>query len=84
MGLDARKPVFGVWEQQRRRPACTFALSDQCLGYSLIGRIILNLLQRNFLASLCSGGDWFESRFVGNPEDRFCRDEAQMFWSRNK
>ena len=32
----------------------------------------------NFLAGLCSWGDWFESRFVGNPssEDRFCRDEA--------
>ena len=26
----------------------------------------------NFLASLCSRGDWFESRYVGNPEDRFC------------
>ena len=22
MGLDARKPVFGVREQQRRRPTC--------------------------------------------------------------
>ena len=31
-----------------------------------------------FLASLCSYGDWFESRFVGNPEDRFCRIEAQL------
>ena len=26
----------------------------------------------NFLASLCSCGDWFESRFVGNLKDRFC------------
>ena len=25
----------------------------------------------NFLDSLCSWGDWFESHFVGNPEDRF-------------
>ena len=25
MGLDARKPVFKVWEQQRRRPACASA-----------------------------------------------------------
>ena len=32
----------------------------------------------NFLASLCSLGDWFESRFVGNPEDRFSHDEAQI------
>ena len=36
---------------------------------------------RNFnsLASLCSLGDWFETRSVGNPEDRFYRDEAHMF-----
>ena len=32
----------------------------------------------NFLASLCSLGDWFESYFVGNLEDRFSRDEAQI------
>ena len=31
----------------------------------------------NFIASLCSWGDWFETHFVGNPEDRFCRDEGQ-------
>ena len=33
----------------------------------------LCLLTRNFnfLASLCSWGDWFESHFVGNIEDRF-------------
>ena len=29
----------------------------------------------------CSRGDWFESRFDGNPEDRFCRDEAQIIFS---
>ena len=30
----------------------------------------------NFLASLCSLGDLFESRFVGTHEDRSCRIEA--------
>ena len=35
------------------------------------------MLLSNFLASLCSLGDWHESRFVRNPEDRFCRDEAK-------
>ena len=29
-------------------------------------------------ASLCSLGDWFETRFVGNPEDRLSRDEAHL------
>ena len=27
----------------------------------------------NFLSSLFSRRDWFETRFVGNPEDRFSR-----------
>ena len=44
------------------------------------GKYNINLLRWNFnyLASLLSKGDWFESHFVGNPEGRFCRDEAPM------
>ena len=33
MGLNAGKPVFGVWDQQRRRPACASAQTDQRLSY---------------------------------------------------
>ena len=29
-------------------------------------------------ASLCSLGDWFETRFVGNPKDRLSPDEAHL------
>ena len=49
---------------------------------SLTGRYpIKTYFKQNFnsLASLCSSGDWFESRFFGNPNDRFCRDEAHIF-----
>ena len=35
----------------------------------------------NFLASLCSWGDWFETHFAGNPEDRFCRADTQIMQS---
>ena len=38
MGLDAKKPVFRVCEQQRRRPACASAQSDQRLCYSVFGK----------------------------------------------
>ena len=40
MGLDrdARKPDFGVCEQQRRRPVFVSTQSDQCLYYSLVGK----------------------------------------------
>ena len=84
-GLCERKPVFGVvCEQQKRRPACASVQSDQHLCFSLIGNEVsyLNLLQAKFQFSsysLCSRGDWFESHFVGNPEDRFCCDEAHWF-----
>ena len=29
-------------------------------------------------ASLCSLGDWFETRFVGNSKGRLSRDEAHL------
>ena len=35
MGLDARYPDFVACEQQRRRPACASAQSDERLCYSL-------------------------------------------------
>ena len=78
-GLDVRKPVFGVCEQQRRRPACASAQSDQRLCFSLFEKYYIQTCYRrifNFLASLCSRAGWFESGFVRNPEDRFSRDEA--------
>ena len=38
MGLGARKPVFGACKQQRHRPACASAQSDQRLCHSHIGK----------------------------------------------
>ena len=35
---DMRKPVFGVCEQHRPRPACASAQTDQPLCYSLFGK----------------------------------------------
>ena len=39
---------LGVCKQQRRRPACVSAQSDQHLCYSLIGKYFLDLLQAKF------------------------------------
>ena len=61
---------MGVWEQQRRIPACAFAQSDQQLCYSLIGKYHIFTCNKrifNILASLCSWGDRFDSHLVGNP-----------------
>ena len=74
--------LSGVCEQHRRRPACASAQTDQRLCYSLCGKYnIQTCYMRNFniLASLCSWGYWFESRSVGNLEDRFCRDETHLW-----
>ena len=81
MGLDARKPVFGVCEQQNGRPACAYEQSDQRLCYSLFGKYHIETWNKqifNFLVSVCSCVDWFESRFVGNPKDRFCGVKAHI------
>ena len=79
---STRENLFsGVCKQHRRRPACASAQTDQRLCYSLIEKNhILTCYEGNFnfLASLCSWGDWFETCYVGNPEDRFSRDEAHL------
>ena len=57
MGPSARENLSsGVWEQQRHRPACASAQSDQRLYYSLIKHIITRLATTeisNVLASRC-------------------------------
>ena len=67
---------LGVCEQHRRRPAQLISAFVIRVLESIL--YILTCYKRNFnfLASLCSWGDWFEYRFVGNPGDRFSRDEA--------
>ena len=47
------------------------------LSKSIISKFATNEISV-FLASLCSPGDWFEIGIVGNLEDRFRRDEAQL------
>ena len=70
-----------VCEQYRHRPACAYAQSDQRLCNLPLGKYHMQTSYRwnfNFLASHCSWGDWFETHFVGYPEDRFCRNEAHL------
>ena len=84
MGLDARKPVFGLSEQQRRRPACTFAQIDQHLSYLHFGCIIskhatgeISMFQLVSVAEQAG----LKSHSVGNLENRFCRVEAQRTYN---
>ena len=81
-GLWREKSLFkAIWGQQRHRPACASAQSDQHLCYSLIGKYhIQTCCERNFnfLATLCSWAGWFESHFIGDPKDRFSSVTAHM------
>ena len=67
MSLVARKPVCGGL--QTTKPQTSLRI------------LYLDLLQAKFQfssSSLCSWEGWFESRFHGNPEDRFSRDKAHI------
>ena len=77
-----RKPVLWLCDQQRCRSACASAQSDQHLCCSLLGQYnISRFYNRNFkpLLSFCVGAGRFVSTLVGNPEDRFSRDEAHLY-----
>ena len=80
-----RKPVFAICEQQRRRSACASAQFEQHICCSLPRQYMYNTPSfyiRNLkpLPSFCDCEDRFASSLVTNPEDRFARDEARMFY----
>ena len=87
MGIDARKPVIGggggggvTIEQQRRRPASlTSAFVIRSLE-SIISRLATNKISIFLLVSVAQETGLPESRFVGNPENRFCRIEVHMYF----
>ena len=66
-----------VFEQQRRRPACASTKSDQCLCYSLIGKLLLWLVSvaEETGLSLAIGLS------LALSESWFCRDEAHLMYA---
>ena len=79
MGRNARKPVFGglgTTQAQTSLRICTVWLAPLSFAFWKVSYVNLLRWNFNFLASLCNRGDWFETCFVGHPEDRFSREEA--------
>ena len=77
-----RKPAFAICEQQRRRSACASVQSDQRLCYSLLRQdntSCFNIQNFKPLASFYCCAGRFEPYLVGNPQDRFSRDEALFY-----
>ena len=73
MDLDARKPVFGgLWTTKSQTSLHIHTVWSAPLLFTLCYRW-------NLLAGVRSWADWFESRFFGNPKDRFCRDKAHIW-----
>ena len=82
MGLDVRKPVFGglgTTQAQTCLHICAVWSAPLLFAFLKVQYVNFYRWNLNFLASLCSWGDWFETRFVRNPEDRFSRDEAHIW-----
>ena len=77
LGLDSRKLIFGGLRTTKTHTSMRMLRADWSAHLSFA---FSKLATRNFdlLGSLCRWGDWFEARFVGNPEDKFCRVEAQL------
>ena len=71
--------IFYIWP--RREKTCLRGF----LQHSLISAFVVHYLE-SFICKLatgkisvfCSWGDWFETRFVRNPEGRFSHEEAQI------
>ena len=71
---DVRKHAFeGLGATRAQTSLCICAVWSAPLLFAFWKMLYLTWYRWdfNFLSSLCSCGEWFESRFVGNPEDRF-------------
>ena len=66
MGLDMRKPVLGGL-------GTTKAETNLRIHAVRSALLLFAYWKVSFKRK-----DWFESRFVDSPEDRFCRVEAQI------
>ena len=72
-----------VCKQQRRRPACTFAQTDQRLCYTFFTRVIYKLDTSESSCFKLVSGAGFKSHVVVNPEESFCRVEAHYYGTQN-
>ena len=77
MGLSVRKAVLTTKAQTSLRITAVWSapLLFAYLKYHIQAWYKWNC---SFLASLCSWAGWFESCYVGNPEDRYSRVAAHI------
>ena len=67
------------WYGPRCEKTCLFEGLRTTKTQTAVWSLLIKMYHiSNFLASLCSWADWFESHFIGNPEDRFCPFKAHI------
>ena len=75
MGRNVRKPVFGVSDKVRLKPACSATETSLKIGILLVASLDMILYKRG-ITKTCAG--WSTPLLFANPEDRFSRMEANM------
>ena len=81
MGLGATKPVFGGLRSTQAQTSLRIRAvwsAPLLIAYWKVSYIDLLLAKFQYSSYFGSWAGWFEIRIVGNPEDRFSRDEAQL------
>ena len=81
IGPQHRKPVFWGLRITKAQTSLRIRTVWSAPLFSFFAKYhIQTCYKRNFhfLASLCSWAAWFVSHFVGNPGDRFSRDDAYI------
>ena len=81
MGLDATKPVFGVFDKAKIKPVTPATETSKKIEFSLIASLDIELSKKQITKALislrgCAG--WSASCCSQTPEDRFSRVEAHL------
>ena len=87
MGINVRKPVFGIYDQARPKPACSGTETSQknwnlaCSKFRYYFFQLENIKdadQTVQMRRLCRCADWSAPLLLANPEDKFSRIDAQL------
>ena len=78
MSLVTRKPVFGVCDQERLKPACSASEASYSLDLASIGIILSKQQITKALIRLCERAGWSAPLLFAYDINRFSHDMAHM------
>ena len=83
MGSNMRKPVFGVYDKVRFKPACLATETSWKIEISLVPRQDMILSKKRItkaLIRLCESAGWSAPLLFANLEDRFSCLKANIIF----